>query len=71
MQVSTDVLRQGFFTYNNREYQAFLLRIRINPFPNTAYFRMIKFHSAVEKWRSTPWYLKWAVISPTNAMLNF
>ena len=71
MQVSTDVLRKGRFAVDNWAYQSFLIIIRINPIPNIAYRRMVSFHSAIERWHSTPWYLKWTAISPIGAIVLF
>ena len=68
MQVSTDVLRRGTFKYNDFEYCAFLLKIRINPIPNVAFSRMLAFHAVVTIWNDTPWYLKWLLTSPLVAL---
>lgn len=69
MQASTDVLRQGKFSNNNNEYQEFLKKIRFSVIPNVAYDRILSFALVVSIWNTTPWYLKWAVMSPLSAVI--
>ena len=71
MEVSTDVLKQGKFKNNDAYYKLFLTKMRTVAVPNIAYRRMQTFHSSVQFWDSTPWYLKSGVISPAKAVLLY
>ncbi len=71
MQTSANALARGTFEKSSFYYKTFLLKICSSYVPNIAYRKLSCFHSAIQQWHSAPWYRKWRMLSPAEAVIIF